>query len=334
MIYIKIEDGENVLYSDSPENMRGEEVLTLSKKVDTNKITVIATGKDRKILSSNRHSQTAFDICIKLADSIAKVKSTQSELYRIQSHNLITAHARLQDAVESIVPEESLASAEDHFAQISIAQQFIQKDTSRSADAFLNILKRVVDLQAQIEGFKILSGDRKLDIGDHNILKVLQNIIHPFYLELLSNHVNIRWQFDHDFAEINKIRTDYKVLNVILHHLLTNATKYTKPYSVIEIDFNIERSELTFSMRSVRIEWDELQRIFELGYTGKNVPVALAGEGVGMYMAQKACDLLGLKVLVEPDYSAHIDQTDDGTKYSPNKFILKGFQAAKMGFKK
>jgi len=324
MIYFEIKKVNKILYSNLVELSEEQGVKTITRMVGDIDITIVASGPDSRILSSNRHVHDAVAICVRLADSIDEIENRQGQNYTILSHNLITTHSRLLDSFESIVPEVSLAEANDHTEQIKIVKELLGKNETQSAKTFLDILKRVVDLQAQIEGFKILSGDRKPDMGEHNILKVAQNVIHPFYADLLSNNVSIKWHIDPKIAEIKKIKTDYKALNVILHHLLTNAVKYAKPYSCIDINFDDEKLELSFSMKSIRIERDELQKIFDLGYCGTDVPSAIAGEGVGMYMVKKASDLLNIRVSVEPDYSAHIEDIN-GVKYSPNKFTLKGF---------
>lgn len=327
MIYFEIKRGEKILYSNLLEASEEQVTKTITKTLGNTDITIIASGSDLRILGSNRHVHNAVIILERLGDAIDKIENKQGLDYTILSHNLITTHSHLQDVLESIVPEESLAGANDHAGQIGIVKKILEKDVTQSARTFLDILKRVVDLQAQIEGFKILSGERKPDIGEHNILKVIQNIIYPFYAELLSNHVSIKWHINPEVAETKKVKTDYKALNVILHHLLTNAVKYTKPYSCIDINFNERNLELSFSMKSIRIERDELTKIFDLGYCGKNVPSASAGEGVGMFMVKKAADLLKIEVSIEPDYSAHIEEVGD-VKYSPNEFVLKGFSLA------
>ena len=325
MICIKLEKAGDILYSDLSEVADREQIKTIQRTLGDLTITIVATGSEQKILSSKRHIQSAVTMCTKIANSIKSIESEQGNRYTIHSHNLITTHSRLQDAVESVIPERSLASAQDHAEQIIIVKTLLEEDISHAAEALLNIVKRVVDLQAQIEGFKILSGGRKLDIGEHNILKVLQNIIHPFYADLLSNNVSIKWHIDPALAELKQIKTDYKALNVILHHLLTNAVKYTKPYSCIDINFDFGELELSLSMKSIRIEQDELLKIFEMTYRGGNVPAGFAGEGVGMYVVKRAADFLHLSISVQPDYSAHNDETD-GVRYCPNTFILKGLQ--------
>lgn len=325
MINFEVKRDGQILYSNLSDISQETKVRTISRTSGNIDITIAASGSDSRILGSKRHLHDAVAIIERFVDATDKVEQKQGNDYTILSHNLITTHSRLQDILGSIVPEESLANAKDHTEQVAIVKRLLGKDITQTASVYLDILKRVVDLQAQIEGFKILSGDRKPDIGEHNILKVIQNVIHPFYAELLLNNVSFKWHIDPKVAESKKVKTDYKALNVILHHLLTNAAKYAKPYSCIDIDFDLEALELSFSMKSIRIEKDELSKIFDLGYCGKNVPSSLAGEGVGMYMVKKATKLLGMEFVIIPDYSAHVEDVN-GIKYRPNKFILKGFK--------
>ncbi len=322
MIFFQIKKDSDIYYSNVPDNIDSFPRKVIQREYSDYSLEIIATEKDILLFGSERHRRAVTVISENLIQILDQLEERQNNRYTILSHNLITTHAHLQDIVENIVPAEKLAQAKDHFAQLEIAKNYLIEDTEASADALLGVIKRVVDLQAQIEGFKILSKQRKLDLGDHNILKVLENIIHPFYQDFLSNNIDIKWHIDSSITEKYKLRTDFKVINVILHHLLTNAVKYTRPYSCIDINYYPENRELVFSMRSIRIEQDEIEKIFDLQYCGKNVPQSLAGEGVGMYMVRKAADLIGIQVKVQPDFQARIEEIES-VKYTPNKFKLK-----------
>ena len=285
-------------------------------------IELFATEYDLKILSNKHIANKTIEAYAEIARTIEKLKTDYKQEYTILSHNLVTSHSLLQDALEQIVPEESLATAENHSVQIEIVKKLLDADKRNSAESVLVIAKRVVDLQAQIEGFKILSGNNKLDIGNHNIKKVLHNILYPFYEDFNKNNIEVRWHIKHEIKDENTIRTDYKVLNVALHHLLNNASKYVLPYSYIDICYNPEEKTLSFEMISIRIERDELKKIFDLRFRGRNVLDSEPGEGVGKYMVKKALDLLNADIIVEPNYSISQEGLN-GTKYNFNKFVIK-----------
>lgn len=284
-------------------------------------VELIATDLDANLFLRNKMSKIVLRAYGKLFKLLKDIESEQSKRYTIFEHNLITTHSRLQDSIGSILPEKQLVRAENYIGQIAVAEKAIQSDTKKIAELMLNIAKRIVDLQAQLEGFKMLSGNAKLDLGQHNIKPLLENIVHPYYEEFDKNWVKIKWYIDDKEAEANPIKTDYKILNVALHHLLNNASKYTKPHSTLEISFDQDKQQIRFKMTSTRIDRDEIERIFEFEYCGRNVPQEMAGDGIGMYMAKVALQLLGGDIFVEPEFNAPIDKVNE-IRYTSNVFII------------
>ena len=190
----------------------------------------------------------------------------------------------------------------------------------------LEIVKRVADFQAQIEGFKLLSNDEiRLDLGMHNLKKVLLNILYPFYAEFHNKNVIVEIQISDDVAEENKMKIDYKIFNVAMHHFFNNIVKYTKPNSMVNIRFDSLTNNLTFEMLSVRIEQEEMEKIFELGISGANVG-NLGGDGVGMFMVKKSLQFLGCEINIISNYLTTIYLDD--VPYTENKFLVK-FQSYK-----
>jgi K+-sensing histidine kinase KdpD len=329
MIYFRLETAEGKSYSNFEllkdlDNYIGQNTHTkhyLIRDVPEGKIELIATDVDADLLERNKTGKIIVQTYAKLIPLLEATEKQQSKQYNILVHNLVTTHSRLQDSIGLVLPEKKLARAKDHSEQLSITKGLMQSNPENAAESILDIAKRIVDLQAQLEGFKMLSGDAKLDIGEHNVKHILQNIIYPYYEEFADNQVGIKWHIDDEEVENNKIKTDYKILNVALHHLLNNAVKYTKPYSAIDIYFDLESKQIRLEMISVRIEKDELKKVFEFEYCGRNAPPEMVGDGIGMYMAKEAINLLGGDIVIRPDYTAKNDDVM-GIKYMPNVFII------------
>lgn len=325
MIFFRLIKDKEVILSNceslKEELLRSSTTRMVSRFFSECEVQLFGTDYDYKILANKHIADKTAEAYVRLIKVRDDLKSDYKSEYAILSHNLITSYSLLQDALGRIIPEEGLAKAENHAEQINIVEKILNSNQQLSAEALLAVVKRVADLQAQIGGLKILSGNNRLDLGNHNIKKVLQNIIFPFYEDFKKNNITIRWRIDYDLAELHQIKTDYKILNVALHQLLNNAVKYTMPYSHIDISFDDDERRLIFDMDSIKIEPDEIDRIFELRYRGKNVKKIDAGEGIGMYMAKKALDLLNVTILVHPKYEN--EQADIlQNKYTRNKFIL------------
>lgn len=98
----------------------------------------------------------------------------------------------------------------------------------------------------------------------------------------------------------NVIYTDEKWLSFILSQILQNAVKYMdkpqKKLAVYSVD-NRENIALIIEDNGCGIKRSELARVFEKGFTGSNRKKANA-TGMGLYLAKKLCDRLGLQLQV------------------------------------
>jgi light-regulated signal transduction histidine kinase (bacteriophytochrome) len=321
MIFFKIINKNEVLFSNLNSTPREASVRKVYRNINGYDIELWGSDYDYKILGNKHIADKTAEAYIKIVQFKEGLQNEYGKEYAIASHNLITAHSLLQDTIEKIIPEFTLVNAENYYEQVNIVKNILIKDQQTASEGFLSIIKRSVDIQAQIEGLKILSGTKQINIGKHNIDKALKNIVHPFYDDFNKRNIEIKYHIDFDDADDNPLETDYKILNMALHHILNNAIKYTLPYTPLHIGFDSKTRTLYFEMMSVKIENDEIDKIIELGYRGRNIDKNDPGEGVGMYMVKKALDLINATIKIESD---HNTETKDifNKKYTKNKFLI------------
>lgn len=92
--------------------------------------------------------------------------------------------------------------------------------------------------------------------------------------------------------------TDDKWIDFILGQILGNAIKYRSEEPKIKI-FAEQRENsirLTISDNGIGIPEQDLRRVFEKGFTGENGRKYTRSTGVGLYLCNKLCDKLGLKL--------------------------------------
>ncbi len=134
-------------------------------------------------------------------------------------------------------------------------------------------------------------------------------------------NIDVNFHIKDDYSSENKIPLDYKLMNLAFINFFDNAIKYSKPDS--KLDINFEKNErgfvLDFSMMSLRIEHDELEKVFEDGYSGKHATEE-AGDGIGMHVIKKSLGMINIGIRVEPDYG--VSENYNGKKYIKNKFIF------------
>src|SRR3989344_434365 len=179
MIFFKIVQNNEIIFSNfsqdfDEKSLNQSKVRVFVKKLPKGEVVLFGTDYDYKLLANKHIAEKTAEVC----KEIINIKQKENS---ILSHNFITNQSLLQDAIERVIPEKSLARAENHQEQIEIIKNIIENDKQQTAKSFLSVIKRVNDAQAQLEGLKLLNGDVKLDFGSHNIKTVLENIIYPFY---------------------------------------------------------------------------------------------------------------------------------------------------------
>lgn len=274
---------------------------------------------DEALLNSSSMLTRTAETYLNFAPVIKGIKRDNEAGYKVFFHNLITTHAQLQGEVESILPEHSLIGCDTHNQQLNVAKKAIQTQVDVAADAILQISKRTVDFQSQIEGFKILTGDVKPDFGKHNIKRALLSVLYPFFDQLNEANVYVDIRISDEIANKNLIHMDYKLFNVAMHHFFNNIAKYCKPHTNVNVFYRQENNTLLFEMHSVRIDREELQQVFKLHVSGIHAK-AFGGDGIGMYMVGTALELMGSRMEISPEYSTQ--EVLEDIPYVKNKFLV------------
>lgn len=95
------------------------------------------------------------------------------------------------------------------------------------------------------------------------------------------------------------IYSDEKWLTFILIQILLNAVKYKKAGSGM-ITFDVERSEAQTCLKirdsGIGIREEELNKIFDKGFTGSNGREREKATGIGLYLCKKLCQKLEIQI--------------------------------------
>ena len=112
---------------------------------------------------------------------------------------------------------------------------------------------------------------------------------------LMDNHMEIRTEAPEDMS----VYCDGKWLEFILVQLLMNAVQYKKEGSgliLIRGESLPHGQSLTVEDRGIGIPPEEVDRVFDKGFTGTNGRDRGGATGIGLYLCRKLCRQLGMEI--------------------------------------
>ena len=114
---------------------------------------------------------------------------------------------------------------------------------------------------------------------------------------------------DIEIDNIDKIvYCDSKWLEFILNQIIVNAIKYrNKKNPKVQIYINSIKNgiKLIVEDNGIGIPRDELERVFEKGFTGNTGRLNSKSTGIGLYLCKKLCDKLGLLIDIESEINSY-----------------------------
>lgn len=114
---------------------------------------------------------------------------------------------------------------------------------------------------------------------------------------------------DIDIYNIDKtVFCDSKWLEFILNQIIVNAIKYRnnkEPKVQIYLSSIKNGIRLIIEDNGIGIPRDELDRVFEKGFTGNIGRLNSKSTGIGLYLCKKLCDKLGLLIDIESEINSY-----------------------------
>lgn len=132
----------------------------------------------------------------------------------------------------------------------------------------------------------------------------------PLVNELVKNHARIfiskKIRIRIDKLDII-VLTDKKWLMFILNQVLNNSLKYTPEEGLIHIyaEENAEEKRLIITGSGVGIKEEDIQRVFDRGFTGYNGRMFSRSTGMGLYLAKSLARKLGHEMSVESQFGKY-----------------------------
>ncbi|MBS4218463.1 sensor histidine kinase [Bacillus sp. FJAT-49711] len=125
-------------------------------------------------------------------------------------------------------------------------------------------------------------------IQEWNIEQIIKEAIKGNRKLFLSKKVKLEL----DLALL-EVLTDKKGLLFILNQFLSNSLKYTEVGGMISVQIQQKERRIVIRDNGIGIAAEDLPRVFQKGFTGKNGRQIAASTGVGLYLANRIASKLG-----------------------------------------
>ncbi|ENK0555399.1 sensor histidine kinase [Clostridium botulinum] len=177
-----------------------------------------------------------------------------------------------------------------------------------------NEVTNKIDFQMdRIEGFveQVLYYSRSNNVSKDYIIKqinldsAVRNVIKRNYRDFIHKKIKL------DIKDIDEIvHSDGKWVEFIINQIIVNAIKYSNSKEPMISVYSTKKANsvmLTIEDNGAGIIDKDINRVFEKGFTGENGRKFSKSTGMGLYLCEKLCSKLGLKIII-------VSEVNKGTK--------------------
>lgn len=268
----------------------------------------------------------ACSIYLSLIPKLKQIEQSQRQHFDaiIQrfAHNLIKLQARFKANFSRLISDAARGRPYSELKE-EVGRR-IEGNLDSAADDVLQMAHRTVDLDAQIETLRIISGFAEESAPSDpirvDLQKAMFRITHPFFKEFRDKDVNINVNIQSATSGSEKVQVIPQFFSAAMWQLFDNASKYVKSGTTIEItaSLNTRPQKMEIAMTSVCIDEDETELIFLEGKTGRHSGKK-SGSGIGMFIVRKALGLMGARISVKNESEVGVF---DKFKYCKHRFTI------------
>lgn len=193
------------------------------------------------------------------------------------------ANAQLMD-----LPEPASIEEADCMAAIAALRLTLQPDDTPNARRLMSQLLRIEQYVDMVLMYlRLDEGTSDYVIRACDLDGIIRQSLRKFAGEFIDRKLTLHYEPLH-----LSVVTDEKWLGFVVEQVLSNALKYTPEGGSITIDAEAPAT-LCIRDTGIGITAEDLPRIFDRGYTGRNGRTYRQASGIGLYLCRRICRDLG-----------------------------------------
>jgi len=193
------------------------------------------------------------------------------------------ANAQLMD-----LPDPASIGEADCMAAIAALRLTLQPDDTPNARRLMSQLLRIEQYVDMVLMYlRLDEGTSDYVIRACDLDGIIRQSLRKFAGEFIDRRLTLHYEPLH-----LSVVTDEKWLGFVVEQVLSNALKYTPEGGSITIDAEAPAT-LCIRDTGIGITAEDLPRIFDRGYTGRNGRTYRQASGIGLYLCRRICRDLG-----------------------------------------
>lgn len=252
---------------------------------------VLLTLDYRRVLRQHRRLELLRQLPEELADALPPADTVKEADYR----SLVTLLAESRRAIRT-QEEQRYGDMVDYYTMwahqiktpIASMRLTLQNEDSDLARSLSGDLMRVEQYVEMVLVFlRLDSSTTDYVIRAHSLDDIVRLAVRKFAGEFIRRRLRL------DYQPLDRtVVTDAKWLGFVVEQVLSNALKYTPEDGSITIDAEAPAT-LCIRDTGIGITAEDLPRIFDRGYTGRNGRTYRQASGIGLYLCRRICRDLG-----------------------------------------
>ena len=176
---------------------------------------------------------------------------------------------------------------------ITAGKLLLENSDTKDADELKNQFLKVENYASMAMNYiKITNPDRDMDFAWVNLHKIIALILQKYRIQFTSKSITLHYdRIDEE------VLTDPKLASIIIEQIISNALKYTDRGD-IWIIYDKDKKELSIKDNGIGILAENIDKIFDKGYSGFNGRLNEKSSGIGLFLAKEISKRLNHKIYV------------------------------------